>query len=103
MIEITDEKVKKIYKKVNTERMQISTQTQKETNELLFTRLNHLCNSMLKIMSKPESRKQHDDMKRDLSNLLDYVVMNTDHDVIMELSNEFIFDYLKQKQLKNVK
>ena len=100
------ETVKDIYKRVLIERQKILEPPPNPTQDT-YNRLRMILGNSVTSMQTTMSKQDHDNLMRDVSNTLDFVVMNTDPDVIKVLTNKSIIQQYKSKNcvitIKNIR
>jgi hypothetical protein len=98
---MSQEEIRDIYSKIQVQRDQVSEKLRKQMDENINARLTRLFSKYFEMLQKGHiSQKQQDDAKRDMSKFLESTVMNSDHDVIMALTNLEIERKYKEK-IKN--
>ena len=101
MIELNehDKHVESLYKKISVSRQQqVQERTRELVEESIMNRMSNLFGRTLEAYDDPKiPRQKLDELKQDLAKTFDLIVMHTDHDVIMALTNEAITKNFKNK------
>jgi len=88
---LSTQEVRDIYKKVQIAKEQVSKKTREAINSTLESRLTRVFDEYWKLLQNPKiSASDMDEAKRDMSKMLDIIQMDSDHDVIMALTNNEI-------------
>jgi hypothetical protein len=98
---LSTQEIRDIYKKVQIAKTQTSEKVKKETEETLTATLNRVVGKYMMLLQDPKVPvSDMDEAKREMSNMLDILQMDSDHDVIMALTNNEIKRQYMEK-LKN--
>jgi len=90
--------IKDIYKKVLINREQISERALKAKEDTMEGQMTRIFGKYFALLQDPKiSVAVQDEAKRDISEFLEKIQMNSDHDVIMALTNMEISKQYKEK------
>ncbi len=95
---MSTQEVRDIYKKVQIAKDQVSKKTKEAISNTLESQLTGVFDKYWKLLQNPKiSASSMDEAKRDMSRMLDIIQMDSDHDVIMALTNNEIARKYKEK------
>jgi hypothetical protein len=95
---LSQAEIKDIYAKVQINREQISKRALEQKEATMESQLTRIFGKYFQLLQDPKiSVAVQDEAKRDISRFLDDIQMNSDHDVIMALTNMEITKQYKEK------
>ncbi len=101
---MSTQEIRDIYKKVVIGREQEKGKLKKEVEVTLEKRMTTVFGKYFKMLQDPKvSVADQDTLKRDMGKMIDIIHMDTDHDVIMALTDNLLMDKAKKKMLENMK
>lgn len=101
---MSTKEIRDIYSKILIQRDQVSKRTKEEVASTMASQLTRIFDKYWKVLQNPKtSVGQQDEVKREMSTFLHTIMIDSDHDVIMELSHQAEFKFLKDKKLQELK
>ena len=98
---MSTQEIRDIYSKVEIRRNQISKEVQELLAKGMESQLTSVFKKYYELLQNPKiSVAVIDEAKRDMTKMLDIVVMDSDHDVIMALTNSVIEKKYKERIFK---
>ena len=95
---MSTQEIRDIYKKVEIQQRQVQERLVKEKNQTLENRLARVFAKYFELIQNPKvSLAMQEEAKRDMDKTLDIIRMDSDHDVIMALTNNLITKKYKEK------
>ena len=97
---MSTQEIRDIFKKVEIQRAQVSERVKKETTKTLESQLASVFKKYFELIQNPKiSLAMQEQAKRDMDKTLDIIRMDSDHDVILALTNNLITKKYKEKIL----